>query len=243
MMALVMVLSWQAQAEVPSMPSDVQIRESMRASPRMPADQVIKEKVSEQDIQRKAREGFEKITPEMLHNHAGKDIVNIQAEKPKVDFDGIAARFREFKPGDAADESGPRVLVFVSLSMPPASLDRALSDAARAKTVLVLRGLVNNSFKDTARTIKELIGDRSVGWYVDPTLYERYGVKTVPAVAVVLREEKTCGRGQVCKANDKDYVIVRGDVPVAYALEYIAKHNPGTKKAVAPYLSRLGGRP
>jgi type-F conjugative transfer system pilin assembly protein TrbC len=71
---------------------------------------------------------------------------------------------------------GDEVVVFVSFSMPEASL-KALSDAAsKHKAVLVMHGLYENSFVKTAEKL------RSMGVVVDinPELFETYQVDNVP---------------------------------------------------------------
>jgi len=76
------------------------------------------------------------------------------------------------------------LLIFFSFSMPSSSINALIDSAEKAGGVLVLRGLINNSFKDTIFTVKNLIKDKEVEIIIDPTLFRKYHVKTVPCFAV-----------------------------------------------------------
>ena len=60
------------------------------------------------------------------------------------------------------------LLIFVSFSMPRASLDRLVDQAAKASATLILRGLVDDSMQRTVMRAQALIGARQVGFQIDP---------------------------------------------------------------------------
>jgi conjugal transfer pilus assembly protein TrbC len=67
-------------------------------------------------------------------------------------------------------------LIFVSLSMPQATL-KALFDEAEAQgAVLVLRGLIDNSFKKTAEKLQEF----GIALQIDPLLFKKHEIQRVP---------------------------------------------------------------
>ena len=68
------------------------------------------------------------------------------------------------------------LLIFVSLSMPEASLKSLYQEAESLGAVLVLRGLQDHSFKKTASTLKRL----GIAVQIDPTLFTRHEVRQVP---------------------------------------------------------------
>ncbi len=114
--------------------------------------------------------------------------------------------------GDAHVEE-ERILYFASFSMPEGSLRKAIEQGAKVGAVFVLRGAKNDSFMDTARAVKDLMGDKNVAFQIDPPLFREYGVTEVPCV---------CYRGlKIC-----------GDVSLDCALEAIAAQEPSAEKHV-----------
>jgi len=121
----------------------------------------------------------------------------------------------------------PNLYAFVSFSMPDDSLKAVLKQTARAGGVTVLRGLVDNSFKETALRIGKLAHKHGPGLSVDPRLFAEHGVTTVPTFVIV-----------GVKTTDK----IAGNMSLAAALETIARE--GDNAAVAQdLLDRLRRAP
>ena len=95
-------------------------------------------------------------------------------------------------------ESAENVLVFVSLSMPKDSLRTLYAEAEKQNSVLILRGLKNNSFKETAEVLKEL----KIAASIDPTLFEKYHISAVPTFVMV---------------RDSEPLFLMGNVSLSYA--------------------------
>ena len=75
--------------------------------------------------------------------------------------------------------------VFVTLDMPSASLKGLADQAARSGAVLVLRGLKNNSMRTTLTALRALIGERQVGWRIDPEAFKQFGVERAPTFVLL----------------------------------------------------------
>ncbi|KQW93197.1 hypothetical protein ASC94_11010 [Massilia sp. Root418] len=128
--------------------------------------------------------------------------------------------------GTAPANTGPRLLVFISLSMPEGALRRLAADAPRAGAVLVLRGLQDGSMTKTAARIRQLTGGTQSVVQIDPKAFARFGIAHVPAV--VLARETAAASGcqeNGCAAPD-GYVAVAGDVTLGYALNHVARSAP-----------------
>jgi conjugal transfer pilus assembly protein TrbC len=114
------------------------------------------------------------------------------------------------------------VIIFVSFSMPKESIKTWALEANKIGANVVIKGLVNNSFKDTIATVYEFIKDnqaRSVqaqGVVLDPTLFEKFHINKVPAVVVA--------------DHFDNYDVVYGDVTLDYALSTIANYGDLGKK-------------
>lgn len=241
--ALLSILANTAMAGSLAMPNDEEIRETMRKAEKPPSTKAIQGKMQEQDIANKSAEVFGQVTPEMMRNHIGKDIVNIDAPKTNIDLDQFADKVRnlDFQKLSSGDSNQPKLYVFVSLSMPRESINRIVNDAERAHSILVLRGFVGKKFKDTVRTIKEVIGDRKIGIVIDPKKYEMYHVSQVPTTVLAIKEPQGCNRQKACIQNEKDYFSVEGDVSLQYALEKIVSARPIAKEPASKFMDRLRG--
>lgn len=115
--------------------------------------------------------------------------------------------------------------VFVSLSMPKSRLIDLLQETKIYGGILVLRGLKNNSYKDTADFMQSIIEVAQAGLIIDPTLFEKYDVNKVPTFVL----------------NDpaiKKYDKAVGNVSLNYALEEMSKVGELQAKAQAI----LGGK-
>ena len=117
------------------------------------------------------------------------------------------------------------LLIFVSFSMPKESLRQLIADAYRVGGRLVIRGLVNNSFKDTARALYALLGeDQHGGVMVDPTLFKKFNITRVPGFVVV-------NHGNLSQPLCPKYDVVYGDVSLVYVLRKIV--SAGEERDVA----------
>ena len=98
------------------------------------------------------------------------------------------------------------LFVFVTLGMSDEALKVLSIQAQEVGAVLVIRGLVENSFQKTHQRLKEL----AIPIDIDPTLFERFEITRVPTL--VLAEIKD---GKLTDVHDK----VRGNTSIRSALE------------------------
>ena len=108
-----------------------------------------------------------------------------------------------FKPSSSSRE----VIVFVSLGLPDAVLKPLAFEAEKNKARLVIRGLVDNSFKATQTRLQVL----KVSVEIDPTLFDLFEIRRVP---VFIRAKKS-SQGFLKEGHDR----LEGNVPLSYALE------------------------
>jgi type-F conjugative transfer system pilin assembly protein TrbC len=129
------------------------------------------------------------------------------------------------------------LLVFVSLSMPKKSLQQWAAQATKVGGVLVFRGFKNNSLKETIGTLKEVLGEQYTnGVLIDPTLFQRFEIKSVPAVVVSEKAAPPCTQ-EHCQIPAHD--ILYGDVGLSYALKKM--RDDGQFSIISQgYLNRLG---
>lgn len=114
------------------------------------------------------------------------------------------------------------ILIFVSLSLPEASLKDYSRDVQKVKGRLLLQGLYKNSFKATQDKIKKL----GITVDIDPPLFEKYVVKDVPTFIYTDPHAETI-----------NYDKVQGHITLVHALKLFDEK--GTVQGVKVYLEKL----
>ena len=101
--------------------------------------------------------------------------------------------------------------VFASLSLPKTRLIELIKEATKYNGAVVLRGLKNNSYKDTALFLQPIIEQAGAGFIIDPTLFTQYNITKVPVFVL---------NDPLVKQHDK----ITGNIGVEYALQEFAKN-------------------
>ncbi|CEG59224.1 type-F conjugative transfer system pilin assembly protein TrbC [Legionella fallonii] len=130
------------------------------------------------------------------------------------------------------------VVVFLSFSMPGKSLESWLLQCKISGATPVIRGLINNSFKETMSAIQELSKKVGIGMQLDPILFQTFGIKQVPAV-VYAKHIPECPSNMDCKPIAFD--VLYGDVSLNYALGKINEAQPVDDRRVTRMINRLEG--
>ncbi|MCB9092672.1 MAG: type-F conjugative transfer system pilin assembly protein TrbC [Halobacteriovoraceae bacterium] len=124
--------------------------------------------------------------------------------------------------GEESLEEEHSLLVFISFSLPDASILSFSKDIEKYGGALVIRGLPDNSFAALSERLNQL---RDQGMdapiLIDPDCFDNFGVDVVPAIVL--------NQGEVW---DK----ISGNVPVSYALEVFSEK--GETKDFAKGLKR-----
>ena len=130
----------------------------------------------------------------------------------------------------AAQKDKPQqgAVYFVSFSIPEEGLKRMLGETRRYGIPATLRGMLNNDLKATAEAVLALVKDGATdGVQIDPTLFSRYGIRSVPALVVF------CSQG---------HDIIRGNLRVRQALEKVARAG-GCRQVAQGLLDGTGDKP
>src|SRR5690606_18208292 len=125
-----------------------------------------------------------------------------------------------------------QLMIFVSASMPKAALEEYSIQAKKAGAVLVFRGLINNSFKQTTSFIYSLNSQGTTA-IIDPLSYHNFNITSVPQI-VVITDKHNCkwGRCEQTPKHDK----IQGNISLEYALSEISKRGEFTQKEAARFL-------
>lgn len=159
----------------------------------------------------------------------------------KVDLGAIARGYEAMgspSPGDSS-KSGPALLVFVSFSMPEPTLQRLVEQASQSGATILLRGFADGSLQQTVTRAQRLIGQRQVGFQLDPQAFDRFSVTATPTF-VLIKDGATpapCAAGTCYPASS--FAAVAGDVSIDYALEYFKRSAPSFGREANSFLTKL----
>lgn len=142
------------------------------------------------------------------------------------------------EPIEAHLKKVSQVLVFLSFSMPEKSLRAWLIQCKESGATPVIRGLINNSFKDTMSIIQSLSKDTGIGMQLDPILFKTFEINRVPAV-VYVKAVPECPENMNCRSIDYDKVF--GDVTLDYALDTISNESSSEDTVLKQKILQLRG--
>lgn len=113
-------------------------------------------------------------------------------------------------------------LVLISLSMPENEIRALLKELKKVDSGAVLRGLVNNDFKETISILRGMVLSDSdiAGVSIDPTLFQRFEVEAVPTFILPLEPVPLCAE-RSCPVSR--HVKATGSVSLSYFLETVAR--------------------
>lgn len=218
--------------------------------------------VTEADIERARREtptvteqdvelAWQKyaLPSEAGHRSAPQNSPNLEslpqpATSVPVDLEALARGYAA--QSDAMTQAqglttGPGLFIFVSLTMPRATLQHLVDQAARAKAAIVIRGFANGSLRDTVAQVQGLIGKRQVAIQIDPLAFDRFAISKVPSFVLVRDGTRpvACASGSCAPADS--FLRATGDVSLDYALEHMQRAAPAFGPAAELFLKRLRG--
>ena len=159
----------------------------------------------------------------------------------EMDFEGMRERalenprVRRLLGTDAGEEDAEgsngeekyetaKGFVFASFTMPEPSLRQAMRDANRFGMTVVFRGFVEGSVFATRTKLEAVFSEDEMGeaFAIDPTLFKRFGISSVPVVVVLAEQMGECDTplcdGDPAPRHDR----LSGNIPLETALRIVA---------------------
>ena len=232
-----LVVGSSAQAQISPVVTEADIERARRETPT----------VTEQDVEL-ARQKYA-LPGDAGRRSAPPNSPNIEAlPKPAtpvpVDLEALARSYAG--QSDAMTQAqgltaGPGLFIFISLTMPRATLQGLVDQAARAKAAIVIRGFANGSLRDTVVQVQGLIGKRQVAIQIDPLAFDRFAISKVPSFVLVRDGTRpvACASGSCAPADS--FLRSTGDVSLDYALEHMQRSAPAFGPAAELFLKRIRG--
>jgi conjugal transfer pilus assembly protein TrbC len=168
----------------------------------------------------------------------GMQIHTANAQDPFV----VAERVRQTAPNmvfDPADAEDADLLVFVSFSMPQASLNRIAAETAKVGGVLVLRGFVEDSLKKTVAA-SEKMTNLGAQLQIHPDMFTQFNVQRVPTYVITKKTEaiSSCDKGTQCV----NHVKLEGDAGLRTVLDRMSQSGDRQiSKIAGAKLAKLDG--
>ncbi len=196
--------------------------------------EMARQKARSQELLRRAEDTFS-ADPERPVQSAPRVEIPTTGADPLA----IAERYRKSLGAQPDRDTGPDLLVFVSFSMPEASLKRLATDAARTNAVLVIRGLKDGSLKQTLQAFEPLakLGASAI---LHPEAFTWNRIDSVPVFILGTAAGGGCDDAAV---SCRDSLRIAGDASLEYILERMARASNPLAEEAERRLTRLRGTP
>jgi conjugal transfer pilus assembly protein TrbC len=106
--------------------------------------------------------------------------------------------------------------------MPNGLIESIAKDAKRYHMPLVIRGLIENDFKQTMTRLFAIEKKIQVPVLIDPLWFKTFGVTRAPALVLVV-EDHTCKAGRPCE--DDQFEVFYGSLAVTEKLQLLANQS------------------
>jgi conjugal transfer pilus assembly protein TrbC len=132
------------------------------------------------------------------------------------------------------------VFLLASFSMPVESLRAVMVEAMALEVPIIMRGFVNNSAFETQAALQSVFGDDAdaVGFGIDPTIFARFGVESVPQLIVTKEPLEVCEMQGCVGETPPVFDVVKGNIPIRAALEMIVQGRGDAAEAAGVALAR-----
>lgn len=111
------------------------------------------------------------------------------------------------------------LILFVSMSMPPAMIRAYTEQARRFGATIVMRGLVDNKMSSTRQRLADL-NPGEAGWQINPEAFTKFKVNKVPTIVLATAESASVMEDGC--APPGTYASISGDIQIAAALDRFA---------------------
>lgn len=196
--------------------------------------EMARQKARSQELLRRAEDTF-RADPERPVQSIPKVAIPTTGADPLA----IAERYRKTRDALRDGDNGPDLLVFVSFSMPEASLKRLATDAAKANGVLVFRGPKDGSLKQTLQAFEPLakLGASAI---LHPEAFTWNRIDSVPVFILGTAAGSGCDDAA---DSCREPLRIAGDASLEYILERMVRASHPLAEEAERRLTRLRGTP
>lgn len=154
----------------------------------------------------------------------------LQKERDELYMARVLAAGESTRSATVNDRLSKQPIAFVSFSMPESQIKDLMREAKAIGGTVAIRGLIDDDFQETFIKLRQLAGELDSGLIIDPTLFKRFAVSSVPAFVLPLEPLQRCGK-QDCPVPD--YVKATGSATFQYFLDLVARVGSDREKTEA----------
>ena len=200
--------------------------------------EIARQKARAQELLRRTEDTF-RADPERPVQSTPRLPNPVEIPTTGADPLAIAERYRKTLGAQRDSDTGPDLLVFVSFSMPDASLKRLATDAAKTNAVLVFRGPKDGSLKKTLQAFEPLakLGASAI---LHPEAYTWNRIDSVPVFVLGTAAGGGCDDAA---GSCQETLRIAGDASLEYILERMARAVHPLAEEAERRLTRLRGAP
>jgi type-F conjugative transfer system pilin assembly protein TrbC len=190
-----------------------------------------------------------------VQGQAGSDYFRLPEHSAQADVQALWQQgMGQQTPEPRRGISAP--VIFVSFSLPESKLRELLEEADRIGALVVLRGLVNDDFNatmarlndlklatgiETLRSVQQNDQSNVSGIALDPTLFSRFQVETVPTFLLPVEPISPC---DVDDCQAPPHVMASGAASLFYFLDLVKRTgNSRERKSAQQWLANDGVSP
>ncbi len=195
---------------------------------------MARQKARSQELLRRAEDTFRADPERPVQSTPGVNIPSLGADPL-----AIAERYQKTLGTQPDHNTGPDLLVFVSFSMPEASLKRLATEAAKTNAVLVFRGPKERSLKKTLQAFEPLakLGASAI---LHPEAFTWNRIDSVPVFVLGTAAGAGCDDAA---GSCRETLRIAGDASLEYILERMARASHPLAEEAERRLTRLRGTP
>ncbi len=192
------------------------------------ADQLIKEGALN-EIVAQGRAAMQSIQPHSLSKPLQLPLY-LEKERDDAFMARVIASGESMDKISASDSQAKQPIVFISFSMPEGQINALMQEAKTIGATVALRGLINDDFQETFITLRQLAGELDAGLIIDPTLFKRFAVTTVPTFVLPLDSVQRCEKHN-CPVPE--FVKASGSATFQYFFDLVARVGSDREKMEA----------
>lgn len=134
-----------------------------------------------------------------------------------------------------------QLYIFASFGLPEKVLDKLIAHAITWRGVVVLRGFIENDAKKSQQVAARYIGMPNFQLNIDPFMFKRFDVNSVPAFLMELPGEVDkvkCYSDGDCQPENF-YLSVEGDVNPTFAFDKMREHSAIASRKLDAYIKQF----
>ncbi|PSU41896.1 type-F conjugative transfer system pilin assembly protein TrbC [Photobacterium frigidiphilum] len=176
--------------------------------------------LQQREIQAQAPENEPILDLNTLWNNAKQ----FESEMLATQQEALSPILKQADINDNPNSAARGVIVFASLTMPPAALRQLMMQSSELKVPIVIRGVLPQGFAATVAAIQSLIQtdkDSAInsGMAINPLWFKQLNIQQVPAFAAI--KPGACLPKQPCR--DSDFDVLYGNISLYDALATLAR--------------------